>query len=274
MPFFPIGDNNPHRNIEFPFVNWTFIILCGLAFVAALAMNMMNYGMTPAQEGGTLSIPFLSSLAFYPAELFVSGGGYFGGVPPALALLTNVFIHGSILILGINLVMLWIMGDNVEDSMGHGRYALFLIVVALAGSLIRGGVAPDSTDPVMGAGPVVLAVVTAYAMFRPMAKIRLLFVFDMVVHDVPALLFGIVYMAVMIGWGWSRDVFPWADFAAIGLALALVPFFRSEGVELFDMSPPPEETAELNMAEKVGVGLISLACFIGFIWFLVALFTR
>jgi len=274
MPIFPLGDNNPRRNIYFPYVNWTFIVLCVMTFLAALVQNAMSDGMAYSPGGGMLSIPYLADWALYPAELFVADQYSMSGIPPGISLLTSVFLHADILTLGLNLVMLWIMGDNIEDAMGHARYALFLVVIALAGTLIKGWVASESMDPVMGSGPIVLAVATAYIMLHPMAKIRVLFIFDMNAHDLPAFIFGLFYVVVMIGWWWGRDVFPWADFSAVGLALALTPFFRSKDVALFDLAIPEEDVAELNIVEKVGVSIITLGFFGGIIWGLVRLFTR
>jgi membrane associated rhomboid family serine protease len=49
-----------------------------------------------------------------------------------MTLLTAIFMHGSIMHLAGNMWFLWIFGDNVEDAMGHARYAAFYIVSGVA----------------------------------------------------------------------------------------------------------------------------------------------
>ena len=39
-------------------------------------------------------------------------------------LITSAFLHGNILHLGMNMLVLWLIGPPLEDYLGHGRYAL------------------------------------------------------------------------------------------------------------------------------------------------------
>ena len=47
-------------------------------------------------------------------------------------LLTSMFMHGSWFHLLGNMWFLWIFGNNVEDSMGHARFAVFYVLCGLA----------------------------------------------------------------------------------------------------------------------------------------------
>jgi membrane associated rhomboid family serine protease len=49
-------------------------------------------------------------------------------------LLTAAFLHYGLLHLGMNMLVLFIIGQGVEDYFGHGRYALLYVVSGLAGS--------------------------------------------------------------------------------------------------------------------------------------------
>ena len=49
-------------------------------------------------------------------------------------LLTAAFLHYGPLHLGLNMLVLWIIGPALEDYLGHGRYALLYVVSGLAGS--------------------------------------------------------------------------------------------------------------------------------------------
>jgi membrane associated rhomboid family serine protease len=49
-------------------------------------------------------------------------------------LLTAAFLHGSIIHLGLNMLMLWWIGAPIEEAIGRGRYLLLYVVSGLAGS--------------------------------------------------------------------------------------------------------------------------------------------
>jgi membrane associated rhomboid family serine protease len=49
-------------------------------------------------------------------------------------LVTAAFLHYGILHLGMNMLVLWIIGPPLEEYFGHGRYALVYLVSGLAGS--------------------------------------------------------------------------------------------------------------------------------------------
>ncbi|HLG09620.1 MAG TPA: rhomboid family intramembrane serine protease, partial [Gaiellaceae bacterium] len=49
-------------------------------------------------------------------------------------LITAAFLHYGILHLGMNMLVLWIIGPPLEEYFGHGRYLLVYLVSGLAGS--------------------------------------------------------------------------------------------------------------------------------------------
>ena len=60
---------------------------------------------------------------------------------PVLTLVSAMFIHGGWLHIIGNMLFLWIFGDNVEDAMGHVRYALFYLIVGIIAALTYASVA-------------------------------------------------------------------------------------------------------------------------------------
>ena len=56
-----------------------------------------------------------------------------------LTTITSMFMHGSLLHLGGNMLFLWIFGNNIEDSMGRPRFVAFYLlggIAALAGQVV------------------------------------------------------------------------------------------------------------------------------------------
>lgn len=91
-----------------------------------------------------------------------------------LALLTSMFLHGSIWHLGSNMWIFWIFGNNIEDRLGHVAFlGTYLVggLVATAGHVLTN---PDSTIPLVGASGAIAATMGAYLVWHPNAPIRTL----------------------------------------------------------------------------------------------------
>ncbi|MBI2773054.1 MAG: rhomboid family intramembrane serine protease [Chloroflexi bacterium] len=91
--------------------------------------------------------------------------------PTVVTLLSHQFVHAGWLHLLGNLLYLWIFGDNVEDRMGRGRFLVFYL---LAGAIAAVGQGLVSPGPMVGASGAIAAVLGAYVVVSPGAKIRTL----------------------------------------------------------------------------------------------------
>jgi membrane associated rhomboid family serine protease len=98
-----------------------------------------------------------------------------------------MFLHGSILHIGGNMLYLWIFGNNIEDRMGSIPYLLFYLASGLVAAIAHIAVAPNSTVPVVGASGAVAGVMGAYLVLFPRVPIRTLLIFFLVlIRDIPA----------------------------------------------------------------------------------------
>jgi membrane associated rhomboid family serine protease len=99
----------------------------GLVTKALIGLNVLVFlvnlaqGASLGQNGGDL---FLRGLLYGPV---VADGDWW-------RLLTAAFLHGGVLHIGMNMLMLWWIGAPVEEALGRGRYLALYIVSALAGS--------------------------------------------------------------------------------------------------------------------------------------------
>lgn len=90
--------------------------------------------------------------------------------PRILHFLTYAFLHINVAHLGLNMLVLLILGPNVEDLLGHVGYGAFYLggaVFSGVGFLVTGG------DLVVGASGAVGTVMAAYLVFLPRSQITI-----------------------------------------------------------------------------------------------------
>jgi len=122
---------------------------------------------------------------------------WLGGLVPAYfwqgwyPLLTSMFLHGGWWHLISNMLALYIFGDNVEDRLGHFRYLLFYLFGGLAAGTAHLLAYRGSPVPTVGASGAIAAVLGAYLILYPYARVITLvpiFYFIRIV-EVPALIY-------------------------------------------------------------------------------------
>jgi len=132
----PLHDDNPTH--IFPVVTVGLIVVCVLVFFWQLSLPgqasqqaVYSFGLIPAVLFGDARLP---------AELVA--------VPPALSVLTSMFLHGGWMHLIGNMLYLWIFGNNIEDSMGHARFIVFYVLCGVAAALTQALQDPASIIPI------------------------------------------------------------------------------------------------------------------------------
>jgi len=105
-----------------------------------------------------------------------------------LSIVSAMFLHAGWLHLGGNMLFLWIFGDNVEDALGKLAYLAFYLLGGLAAVALQFGLAPNSAIPNVGASGAIAAVLGAYIVLYPRARIlTVVFFFLITVIELPAL---------------------------------------------------------------------------------------
>jgi membrane associated rhomboid family serine protease len=158
----PVRDHLPSRT--FPFVNYLLI-----------AANVGTFVLqTMAVLEGVRQEAVVGAWGLVPARLFADP------VVGIETIFTSMFIHGSLLHLGGNMLFLWIFGDNVEDALGHLRYLVFYFLGGLGAAAAQVLIDPGSTIPMLGASGAIASVLAAYALLYPRSPIT-------VVNPIPLL---------------------------------------------------------------------------------------
>ncbi|MDD5557161.1 MAG: rhomboid family intramembrane serine protease [bacterium] len=145
-----------------------------------------------------------------------------------LPLLASMFLHGGVFHLGLNMLFLWIFGNNVEDAMGHARFLLFYLVCGVAASALHVAANPDSAMPTVGASGAIAGVMGAYIVLFPHARVLtlvpLFFYFTLV--ELPAFVFlGLWFLMQLLMARGGGNIAWYAHIGGFVAGLLLVPLF-------------------------------------------------
>ena len=170
LALIPISDANPTR--RFPIITVTLIILNVVAF----------FTIQPDFGTGLDAEKYFVKNVALPCQLE-------DRCPPAIigvsipdrdlgsftwAMVLSTFLHAGFLHIGGNMLFLWIFGNNVEDFLGRFRYLLFYLAGGLAASLTQVFTHLGSAIPAVGASGAVAAVMGAYFVLYPRARVNVL----------------------------------------------------------------------------------------------------
>ncbi len=226
---FPLYDDNPTE--IFPLVT---ILIMGMC----VAVWVLVQGAGFSQSAVTGSVCALGTI---PAEItgrWTGGPGTWVCRPGGLTwstLVTSMFLHGSWMHLIGNLWFLWIFGNNVEDSMGHGRFLVFYLLagVAASGSHILSN--PTSTLPMVGASGAISAIMGAYLVLYPKARVYTLFILIIIIRvfPLPAWFFLLYWLGIQLAYstlqgpGAGGGVAFWAHIGGFATGVLLVLLFHN-----------------------------------------------
>jgi rhomboid family protein len=223
----PLRDENPSRTP--PIVTIAFIVLCVLVFLWQLSFG---------GEGGQRIV---YALGVVPAVLLGQGQ-----LPPDLSLVspwmtifTSMFMHGGWMHLIGNMLYLWIFGDNVEDSMGHGRFAVFYLLCGAAAVFAQALPDPSSTVPMVGASGAISGVLGAYLLLYPHARVLVVIPFGFYLHPmrIPAglvlvLWFGLQLLSSAMAQAGQGGVAFRAHIGGFVAGMILIAIFKQRRVRL------------------------------------------
>lgn len=141
-------------------------------FVAVCwAVFLRQFSLPPADQAR-----FVYGFGFVPGVLFGDGSlpRPTTPVPPISSIETAMFLHGGWLHLLGNMLYLWIFGNNVEDSMGHGGFVVFYVLCGAAAAMAQAAPHPGSAIPMIGASGASSGILGAYLLLYPHARVLVL----------------------------------------------------------------------------------------------------
>lgn len=194
---FPLYDDNSDRRIT-PLVNYAFIAINIFVFVFLQGLGTnekFTYAFsTVPQEivtGRDVVTPDQVRTHAVTGQRLLIPGLQPTPFSVYLTLITSMFMHGGIAHIFGNMLFLWIFGDNVEDRLGHFRYAIFYLVCGLLASLAHVittyvfATDPESLlIPSLGASGAISGVLGGYILLYPHRRVMV--ILFRIITDVPA----------------------------------------------------------------------------------------
>jgi len=199
---FPLKDNIPTR--RFPVLTVALIAINVVMFFV-FQQAELSFGGADVDQENVIEYGAIPYEITHPGEQCVPSGpeslacGESAAVereagrslaPTILTVFTSMFMHGGLLHIIGNMLFLWIFGNNIEDSMGRVKFLVFYLLGGIAALLAQTAIGPDSAIPTIGASGAVAAVLGAYALLYPRARVVTLvfIIFFVTVLELPALL--------------------------------------------------------------------------------------
>jgi len=177
----PLSDENP--TLRTPIMTW---LLLGAMFGTwalvqgggldelQLLKSICTLGMVPAELSHRL--PVGQGIPFGPGMGCVIDNDAVNKFTPLIAM----FLHGGWMHLLGNALFFWVFGNNIEDSMGPGRFLVFYLLCGLIAAATYVLSDPASPVPTVGASGAISGVLGAYLVLYPRVKVNMLFIFFIV----------------------------------------------------------------------------------------------
>src|SRR2546423_5888412 len=202
----PLSDEHP--TLRTPYMTYailtalvgTWVFVQGAGFnEPQLAASICNLGMVPGEithqaKLGT-AVPLGSGMACVVDNEAIN----------TFTPLISMFLHGGWMHLLGNCLFFWVFGNNIEDSMGPGRFLLFYLICGLAAAGTHILFQPSSPIPTVGASGAIAGILGAYLVLYPKVRVNMLFIFVIFVRiiPIPAWVVLIYWFLVQLLSGWS-----------------------------------------------------------------------
>jgi membrane associated rhomboid family serine protease len=162
----PVGDNIRSRHqpiITYWLIGINIVIFLWqlkLEFAGELGSFINTWGVIPAQLSGAITHAIHVTPAAWIVVFWRSA-----------SLFARLFLHGSFSQILGNLIFLWVFGKTLENFIGHGRFLGLYLVAGILTGIAQILLEPNLTVPLIGANGAIAAILGAYVMQFPQAKV-------------------------------------------------------------------------------------------------------
>ncbi|MEZ5358680.1 MAG: rhomboid family intramembrane serine protease [Candidatus Zixiibacteriota bacterium] len=143
---------------------------------AVVFVMQMVFGDGFTQLFGVIPIKVLKDLAFYQ-------------------IITYMFLHGGFFHIFFNMLILWMIGNTIENDWGTKKFLKYYFLCGIAGGVFTVMFMPNSPVPTIGASGAIYGLLVAYAVMYPNNTIYIFFVLPMKVKWAVIIFVGIAFVA-------------------------------------------------------------------------------
>ena len=192
------------------------------------AVNLLFIGLNLFVFIRQVVLPDPAALSFTMQYAFVAERLFADPLASWYTPVTTLFFHGGFVHFIGNMLFLLIFGDNVEDALGHIRYLFFYLFAGVLSLAVQLLVVPQLSIPVIGASGSISAVLGAYIVLYPMARVTTLIPIG--IFFLSARVPAFVFLGV-----WALLQFFSGYFTVVGGAIDNVAYFAHIGGFLYGL---------------------------------------
>ena len=151
--FLPLSDDNPTSTK--PVLTWSLIAMNILVFIYQISLSNYDNQLLIDEFGVRPSV--------------------FSEFTNLHTLITSTFLHGGFIHLIGNMLFLYIYGDNIETYLGRTKFLIFYVFGGVASALLEAIFSAGADVPMIGASGCIAAIMGAYFVLYPKARINVFF---------------------------------------------------------------------------------------------------
>jgi membrane associated rhomboid family serine protease len=186
---FPIADDNSEiRTI--PYVTYAIIALNIIVYLVFQQINSNEsfdgaFSLVPREV--TTGVDLVGQIdAKNEAGKIIGQINHFSNpISVYFNFLSSMFMHGSIMHIGGNMLFLWIFGDNIENRIGPIRFTVFYLITGFIAAVAHIFTDSSSVIPMLGASGAISGVLGGYLLLFPNKQVKAI-MFSFMMTTVPA----------------------------------------------------------------------------------------
>lgn len=127
-----------------------------------------------------------AAMAFTPAAL------------SPLRLASSLVVHLGGWQAGVNTLLLWLFGENMEDRLGHARFFGVYALCGIVAGFVHTALHPESHVPVAAACGAIAGVLGGYFVTYPQSRVLALVPVPALVVEIPSIMFLALWWAIQV----------------------------------------------------------------------------
>lgn len=108
---------------------------------------------------------------------------------------TYMFLHAGIWHVGMNMLVLWMFGTELEQDWGRDYFLRYYMITGIGAGIVTVFFGPSATIPIVGASGAIYGVLLAYGLSYPNREVYLYFMFPVKVKYLVAFLAAAAFFA-------------------------------------------------------------------------------